>query len=68
MMDIEQIRLARREMEDAIRAAVLDAMNAFYAKTGMCPQSIDVRLVDVTLMGESERQFKVGEVRADVPL
>ena len=42
-MDIEQIRVARREMEDSIQAAVLEAMKAFHAKTGMYPQSIDVR-------------------------
>ena len=67
-MEIEQIRAARREMEDSIQAAVLEAMRAFHAKTGMCPQSIDVRMVDVTTMGERERRFAVGEVRADVPL
>lgn len=67
-MDIEQIRVARREMEDSIQAAVLEAMKAFHAKTGMCPQSIGVRLVDVTTIGEREKRFAVGEVRADVPL
>lgn len=67
-MDIEQIRAARREMEDSIQAAVLEAMMAFHAKTGLCPQSIDVSLVDVTTMGEREKQFAVGGVRADVSL
>ncbi len=67
-MDIDQIRVARREMEDAIRSAVLDAMNSFHAKTGMCPQSIDVRLVDVTTICEREKRYTVGEVLADVPL
>lgn len=67
-MDIEKIRVARSEMEDAIRAAVLEAIHAFHAKTGMCPRSIDVRLVDVTTIGEREKRFVVGEVRADVPL
>lgn len=67
-MDVEQIRAARREMEDSIQAAVLEATMAFHAKTGMCPHSIYVRLVDVTTMGEREKRFAVGEVRADVPL
>jgi len=67
-MDIKQIRVARREMEGSIRAAVFEAMKAFHAKTGMCPQSIDVRLVDVTTIGEREKRFAVGEVVADVPL
>jgi len=67
-MDIEQIRVARREMEDSIQAAVLEAMKAFHMKTGMCPQSIDVQLVDVTTIGARENRFAVGEVRADVQL
>lgn len=67
-MDIEQIRVARREMEDSSQTAVLEAMKEFHAKTGMCPQSIDVRLVKVTTMGEREKRFADGEVRAGVPL
>ena len=67
-MDIEQVRVARHEMEDSIQTAVLEAMKAFHAKTGMCPQSIYVRLMDVTTIGEREKRFAVGEVRADVPL
>lgn len=67
-MDIEKIRVARREMEDVIQAAVHEAMTAFHAETGMCPQSIDVRLVDVTTVGAREKLYVVGEVRADVPL
>ncbi len=67
-MDIEQVRAARREMEDTIQAAVLEAIRVFYEKTDMCPKSIDIPLVDVTTMGERERRFAVGVVRADVTL
>lgn len=67
-MDIEQIRVARREMEDSIQAAVSEAMEAFHAKTGLYPHSIYVLLVDVTTIGDREKRFAVGEVRADVPL
>lgn len=67
-MDIEQVRAARREMEDTIQAAVLEAIRVFHEKTDLCPQSIDIQLVDVTTMGERERRFAVGQVCADVPL
>ena len=67
-MNIEQVRVARREMEDAIRAAVFEAMKVFRDKTGMCPNSIYVRLVDVTTIGERERRLVVGEVNVDVQL
>lgn len=66
--DIEQVRVARREMEDSIQAAVVEAMMEFQAKTGMCPHSIYVDLVDVTPIGEREKRFAVGGVHVDVPL
>ena len=50
-------------MEGSIRAAVFEAMTAFHAKTGMCPHSIDIWLVDVTTIDAREKQFAVGEVR-----
>lgn len=67
-MDIEKIRAARQEMEAEIRAAVNLAMDAFHAKTGMCPESIDVSLADVTRIAERERRYLVGEVRCAIPL
>lgn len=67
-MDIDQVRAARREMEAKIQVAVLEAMREFNAKTGMCPQSINVYLVDVTAIGEREKRYTVGDVHADIPL
>ena len=67
-MDIEKIRAARQEMEAEIRAAVISAMDAFHATTGMCPERIDVSLVEVTQIAERERRCLVGEVRCTIPL
>lgn len=67
-MDIEKIRAARQEMEAEIREAVNLAMSAFHVKTGMCPERIDVSLVDVTRIAERERRYLVGEVRCTIPL
>ena len=67
-MEIEKVRVARREMEDAIQAAVNTAMNVFHAKTGMHPERIDISLIDITTFGDRDRRFAAGEVRADVPI
>lgn len=67
-MDIEQIRIARREMEDAVQAAATEAVYVFHAKTGMSPQSINAQLLVTSSFGERELQYMVGKVRADVPL
>ncbi len=67
-MEIEKIRVARWEMEDVIQAAVAGAVYDFYIKTGMYPRSIDIMLVEVTAMGDREKRYEVGDVRADVPI
>lgn len=67
-MDIEQIRTARRELEDTIRAAAAAAVDEFRGKTGLSPTGIDIRLVEVTKIEDREKRYMVGEVRADVPL
>ena len=67
-MDIEQVRVARREMENTICEAVASAVEAFHTKTRQSPQGISIFLVDVTTVGECEKRYTVGEVRADVRL
>jgi len=67
-MDIDQIRIARREMEDAIRLAVTTALKKFRIKTGLSPQGINIQMVDVTSFGDRERCYVVGEVCVDIPL
>lgn len=55
-------------MESEIFAAVNSAMTAFHAKTGMCPERIDVSLVDVTRIAEREKRYVAGEVRSTIAL
>lgn len=67
-MNIDEIRMARREMESAIRDATVTAMETFRARTGLCPDGISIYLANVTSLGESEGRFVVEHVRANVPL
>ena len=55
-------------MEDSIQAAACEAVKVFYEKTGMFPHSIEIQLLDVTMTGDREKRFAVGNIRADVPL
>lgn len=68
LMTIEQLLASRREMEDAIRTSTIEAMKVFRTKTGVSPQGIDIRLVEVTTLGERVRCFTVADVCADVRL
>ena len=67
-MDVHQVRAARREMEAAIRGAVIGAMSSFEEKTGLCPESINIYLVDVSTFCDSDKRYTVAEVVAGVKL
>lgn len=67
-MNIEQVRAARKELEDTIKAAAASAVDEFRRKTGLSPEGIDIRMVEVTSLKDLEKRYMVGEVRADVPL
>jgi hypothetical protein len=67
-MDIEQVRAARLEMENQIMAAIMEITMDFHTKTGLSPESIDVQMVDITMIGNHNKRFVVGAVHACVPL
>ena len=66
-MEIEQVKRARREMEDLIRVAVMEAIDTFNTKTGMYPERLDVGLVEAATICEHDRPFIVG-VHAEVTI
>ena len=65
-MDIEKIKEAKLTMEKKIQVATHDAFTEFHALTGLCPQNIHIQLHDVTTIGEREKRYLVGDVRADI--
>lgn len=67
-MDIKDFKIARREMEEEIRDAVVEAIRTFQEKTGMSPQGIDIRLIDVTASGDMDRSYMVSDVKAYIPI
>ena len=67
-MDIETIRVARREMERKIHIAVADAMDEFHKMTGFSPHKIEMNLVDATVLRDKEKRYSVIEVLATVEL
>ena len=66
-MEIEHIKRARRELEDSIRVAVMEAIDTFNTKTGMYPECLDIKMMDATTIGEHDRPFIVG-VHAEVTI
>lgn len=66
-MEIEQVKRARREMEDSIRVAVMEALDTFNMKTGMYPEGIDIKMMNTTTIGDHDRPFIIG-VHSEVTL
>ena len=67
-MDIKDFKIARRELEEEVLYAVAAAVRTFQDKTGMSPQSIDIRLVDVTAFGDTYPSYMVSDVKAYIPI
>ena len=61
-MNITQIRELKYIMENEIRLHCEKHMYEFYTKTGLSPSSINVNLIDVTKLGERNKQYMLGRV------
>jgi len=66
-MDINQMREAKREMEEEIRLAAVAAISNFTKKTGAHPSAVRVNLVDVNEFG-GRISYMVCDVKTDVPI
>lgn len=60
-MDIEQIRVERRKMENTISDAASAAMQEFHSKTGLSPDRVNITLSEATTIGERERRYIVAK-------
>lgn len=67
-MEIEEIKIEKRLMENVIRRAVSNAMSGFYAKTSLSPRNINIEIMEVSTVGADGPQFIVSDIRADVVL
>ena len=67
-MQIEDVIKAKEEMESAIKDFVSEAVQEFYSKTGLCPQSIGIDFAKVNCVGDPRTKFIVTDAHADVVL
>lgn len=67
-MEITEFKKRKREMEVAIIHAVSIAMEDFQNETGYCPKSIDVKLVDVSCIGDLKPTYLIADIVSEVDL
>ena len=58
-MDITEVRLKRRELEDRIGSYTWGLVQQFRKETGLSPSAIRIEMVDVTTIGATEREYVV---------
>ena len=68
MTTIVELTKHKRELEVALRNAAVEAVAAFREATGYTPSNIDIELVEVTLIGDTQRRYEVAQVRVGVEL
>lgn len=64
-MEIRDFLGAKRQMENDMRNAIMDAITKFYQTTGFTPSNVNVYLLENATIGK-DRQYVVSEVRTDV--
>ena len=67
-MDIDEFKNAKKVMEQAIFIAARAAVDEFSEKTGHCPDSITICMMEVTSIGDNSRQFVINKVDCDVKI
>lgn len=67
-LTLDQVQKIRLEMQDSLAMAISTVLNDFEHRTGFTPDYIDVRLIDVTTLGDVHPQHRVGSVEVELPL
>lgn len=65
---LDALRAELRATEARIQAAVAAELLQLRQRTGLTPHTMEVRMVEVTGLGDRTRNHTVGEVRLDVYL
>ena len=65
---ITLIREARRMAEVAIENAIQREIDVIKKVTGLGVEHVGVSMMDITVMGDKEPQYRVGSVNVDIKL
>jgi len=65
-VDIKDIRRERKILESEIQQAISQLVDRFISKTEVGVDTISVRMIDVTNMGDDKRRYCMGKVEVDL--
>lgn len=67
-MNIQEIRTAKRALEEAIAVAAAVEVEKFKRRTGLSPQAVHVNMWKADVVGEKEPRYFVASVSCGVSL
>ena len=66
MTELSEVKKARYEAEAKILQTILDAMEEFTARTGLCFKSVNVVIQNVTTYGDTNKMYLPTSVYCEV--
>ena len=67
-MTIDELIKAKQVLELEITTAVYQLIDGFKEQTGISPHSVDIRLIDMTTIGDKRRHFSVCDARIELEI
>ena len=65
-MDIDVLREKRSKLESQIAGSVSKSVETFKSETGFSPDSINIDMMECSVIGDKEAQFIVGGCKVNV--
>ncbi len=67
-MDIDEVRIAKKELGIAMREVVANLVESFYKTTGLSVQGIDIQMAELRRVGGNGSRHLVAGVKCRVEL
>lgn len=67
-MNVQELKDKKNQLEIDITDEINRLLVRFHVDTKFSPEYISIDLVDATAIGEANRKFIVGKVRADIKI
>jgi len=65
-MTLKEVVEAKQAAEATIRRHTEAALAKFEERTGLCPNAVNIHLMDVSLIGRRPRRYAINSVRLEV--
>lgn len=65
---IDQFKKKKRELEEELQTIVQERISKLLYETGFSPYSIDIKMVECTMIGEEPRRWLVDDIKVNIEI